>query len=442
MSTQKIELSKYYLRKPDDLSSDTNSDAENVAATPKAIKTHNHDSTYLKKNTGAIVNTDISDNALISLGKLDITKEKLQAQNIAPLNHDHDETYVKKNLSSASEVKNIVVTDNNNNVTIKDKIPYANLSISRNDIIGLGIPGTDTNTTSTAGIYDGTSSRYNYINTNFTNGASQQEINESINEVLGAHNTSISGKAPNVHDHNATTYKTTITANDYNIDINSTDISVTVKVTDLNNNIASQKNVTINISNGFFTYMKDYNGETTSIPTENKYEITGKTNISGEIILHFTPENWGLVTIFANNQMIQFHVGGIKTQSCTVHSDFHSDSFVKVQRSNQIVNIRGYIKLKDNKNIAGTGLNDVFVKKICTIPNWAIPDDYLRSETFYIETSNGHTFGHFWVCSYDYSGTTGTYVQSGDNNKLLVVVNAASTSQRPVVRFNFSYMLD
>lgn len=70
---------------------------------------------------------------------------------ITDFSHTHGSiTYDGKITSTASAINNIMVTDSNNLVKVISKIPFNKLTITKNDIVGLGIPAQDTNTTYTA----------------------------------------------------------------------------------------------------------------------------------------------------------------------------------------------------------------------------------------------------------------------------------------------------
>lgn len=72
---------------------------------------------------------------------------------MAPSAHTHGDVTNDGKITTAdtATVKKAVVTDNNNNIKAITKIPFANLNITRENITGLGIPSSDTNTTYTAG---------------------------------------------------------------------------------------------------------------------------------------------------------------------------------------------------------------------------------------------------------------------------------------------------
>lgn len=72
---------------------------------------------------------------------------------ITDFNHNHGDISDDGKITSidTGNVKKAVVTDNNNNVKTITKIPFANLNITQENITGLGIPSSDTNTTYTAG---------------------------------------------------------------------------------------------------------------------------------------------------------------------------------------------------------------------------------------------------------------------------------------------------
>lgn len=69
----------------------------------------------------------------------------------ANASHTHGQISNDGKITTTTDtVGNVVVTDGSNIVKVKNKIPFANLDISKANITGLGIPGSDTNTTYTA----------------------------------------------------------------------------------------------------------------------------------------------------------------------------------------------------------------------------------------------------------------------------------------------------
>ena len=72
---------------------------------------------------------------------------------MTPSAHTHGDVTNDGKITTAdtATVRKAVVTDNNNNIKTVTKIPFANLDINKQDIVGLNIPSSDTNTTYTAG---------------------------------------------------------------------------------------------------------------------------------------------------------------------------------------------------------------------------------------------------------------------------------------------------
>lgn len=69
-----------------------------------------------------------------------------------PASHSHGNIANGGTLNSdTTSVNKVTVTDSSNKIKTISKLPFANLNITKEDITGLGVPGTDTNTTYSAG---------------------------------------------------------------------------------------------------------------------------------------------------------------------------------------------------------------------------------------------------------------------------------------------------
>lgn len=151
------------------LSSSINSTAEDVSATPKAVK-----SAY------DLANTHIHGNL----------------NNNGTLNSDTD------------TVNKVIVTNSSNQLKTIQKVPFANLNITKSNITGLGIPSTNTTysnaTTTTAGLMSSTDkSKLDGISTGATKNTidtalSSTSTNAVQNKVI---NTALNGKASSTHSH-------------------------------------------------------------------------------------------------------------------------------------------------------------------------------------------------------------------------------------------------
>ncbi|WP_296882095.1 hypothetical protein [uncultured Methanobrevibacter sp.] len=90
---------------------------------------------------------------------------------MTPTSHAHGSITNDGKITSndASSAKKPVVIDSDNNIKTIDKLPFSKLNITKNNITGLGIPASDTNTTYTAG--DGltlTDTTFKHTNTGLT----------------------------------------------------------------------------------------------------------------------------------------------------------------------------------------------------------------------------------------------------------------------------------
>ena len=151
------------------LSSSTSSTAEDVSATPKAVK-----SAYDLANTHTHGNLN----------------------NNGTLNSDTD------------TVNKVIVTNSSNQLKTIQKVPFGNLNITKANITGLGIPSTNTTynnaTTTTAGLMSSTDkTKLDGISTGATKNIidtslSSTSTNAVQNKVI---NTALSGKANSSHSH-------------------------------------------------------------------------------------------------------------------------------------------------------------------------------------------------------------------------------------------------
>ena len=124
----------------------------------------------------------------------------------------------------------------------------------------------------------------------------------------------LSNYAPVSHNHSVRQvtdlYNYQITANKYNVDIDST-VTITVKVT----NSAGQPVVGANVY-----VLKD-----------NSSWRSGQTGVNGTVSWSYTADTWGLITFSANNSNTQINVKGWR--------QYYNDANYTVKYNNEFVNI-------------------------------------------------------------------------------------------------------
>ena len=128
---------------------------------------------------------------------------------MTPTSHTHGALSNTGTLNSdITSVNKIAVTDTSNNLKTIQKVPFANLNITKANITGLGIPSTNTTysnaTTTTAGLMSSTDkTKLDGIATGATKNSidtslSSTSTNAVQNKVI---NTALSGKANSSHTH-------------------------------------------------------------------------------------------------------------------------------------------------------------------------------------------------------------------------------------------------
>ena len=214
-------------------------------------------------------------------------------------------------------------------------------------------------------------------------------------------------------------YQTTITASNYNIDINDTNIPVTIKLTDFNGNPVKQKYISsITISNGVFS--------------DDSTLTNGTTNNNGEVSLTFTPTDWGIVTISANNQKIQFHVDGWQKFTpaiSTAHSYSQYTSVTFYKKKNLCV-VYAYIDVTANMD----NTNNDIMWYVCTVPSECRPSSRIFSSQYtHVTTTNGIARGYLTI-------------REGDDETIMsnfdIVLLKTSTYKQPEVRERFTYIIE
>ena len=118
------------------LNSATNSTDETTAATPKAVKAAYDLANGKAPSSHTHTKSQITD----------------FPTSMTPTSHTHGSIANGGTLNSdITSVNKVAVTDSSNNLKTISKVPFANLNITKANITGLGIPGSDTNTTYSAG---------------------------------------------------------------------------------------------------------------------------------------------------------------------------------------------------------------------------------------------------------------------------------------------------
>lgn len=117
---------------------------QNVTFPAKIIKSGGTSNQFLKADGSVDSNTYLT--------TTDASNTYQAKGSYATASHGHGKVTSGGTLSeTTTSVKNVVVTDTtNNNLRVINKVPFANLDIDKEDIVGLGIPSSDTNTTYSA----------------------------------------------------------------------------------------------------------------------------------------------------------------------------------------------------------------------------------------------------------------------------------------------------
>ncbi len=271
-----------------------------------SIKEEGVQSSHLANNI--IENKHISSSTKIDFSKLNISKNDITSLNLpfSATEHGHGSIAFNGQIrDDIQSVDRIVVTDTNKNIKTATKIPSSLLTLPDATTNGKGIIQLSDSISNSSTTLAATANAVNQLNNKFSGAGTDKnahthtksQITDLKQVTLQAINTQTE-PASEQYNRNIVTLNQDNPIAHYPNDT----LKIQAKITNGANNAISGETVTFSCDKGYFV------SDNTLLKT-----VSGSTNSGGLANTWWIPSEWGLCSIYANNEKIQILVGGYKT---------------------------------------------------------------------------------------------------------------------------------